>query len=100
MILTKLQEALDEIDAQRKTLDEMERQLRAMISALSGAPQFTSLADSHPVHPSNFPRLRGTRDGIDYIAKVLRLAGKPLHITAIAQLLSERKGTKVLRTTI
>jgi hypothetical protein len=100
MILKKLQEALAEVGTQRKALDQVERQLRSMISALSGVPDAAPfkpapIVSREPTHPAS-----GQRDGIDDIADILRVEGKPLHITVIAARLSGLKGTDVLRTTI
>jgi len=95
MILTKLQEALAEVDTQRRALDQVETELRSMIARLSGVPDVT---------PVTMPRYHSApsidRDGIDDIVDILRAEGKPLHITVIAERLSAQKGRPVLRTAI
>lgn len=103
MILTKLQEALAEVDSQRITLNEVEAQLRSMISKLSGMPiiQGPTLA-APPIHGSILGDISPEtgRDKLDDIADILRAEGKPLHITVIAERLSKVFGTEVLRTDI
>src|SRR5258708_3213747 len=102
MILTKLEEALAAIPAQRKTLDEVELQLRSMIAKLNGMPDVTSpIAQSsskkrYVPSPGRIPK----RDKLDDIADVLRSAGEPLHITLIAEKLSSKLGKKIDRTKI
>jgi hypothetical protein len=98
MILTKLQEALAEIDAQRAALNDVEAQLRAMISKLSGSstPTLVPSSTDAPLRAT-----RGhSRDGIDEIADILRDAGRSLHITAIAERLSAIKQKPIARTSI
>jgi hypothetical protein len=98
MILTKLQEALAEIDAQRAALSDIDAQLRAMIAKLSG-PSTPALIPSLIHAPARTARGHA-RDGIDEIADILRDEGRSLHITVIAERLSEIKGKPVARTTI
>ncbi len=98
MILVKLQEALAEIGSQRKALDEVEVQLRSMISRLSGVPNITSPV-SRPVAAQPTGRQKD-RDKLDDVAEILRAEGKPLHITIIAERLSLKTGRKIPRTTI
>jgi hypothetical protein len=98
MILTKLQEALAEIPAQRKAIDEVEAALRSMIAKLQGTPPVFQ-----PVASSVAPVVAGRRherDQLDEIADLLRAAGKPLHISQIAEKLSAIRGTNVVRTMI
>jgi hypothetical protein len=98
MILTKLQEALAEIDTQRAALNEVETQLRAMIAKLS-APLAPTLVTSPIDAPSRAVRVHA-RDGIDEVVDILRSEGRPLHITAIAERLSEVKQKPIARTEI
>src|ERR1035437_3065311 len=103
MILTKLQEALAEVDSQRIALNEVEAQLRSMISKLSGMPIISRPATATPqVHGSIIGNVSPEtgRDKLDDIADILRSEGKPLHITVIAERLSTITGTEVLRTAI
>jgi hypothetical protein len=97
MILSKLQEALEEVDAQRAALDDVETQLRSMISKLSGVPQSVPIT-AHQMMSAPGPKR--TRDRLDDIVDILRAAGKPLHITEIASRLSSASGAPVDRTTI
>jgi hypothetical protein len=99
MILTKLQEALAEVDSQRAALNEVEERLREMISKLSGSVQLphaarTSMVTTGAVAPSR------ERDKFDDIVDILRAEGSPLHITVIAERLSALRGSEVRRTTI
>jgi hypothetical protein len=96
MILTKLQEALAEVDAQRSALNDVEAQLRSMIAKLSGTP---IVVRSPAMAPAPVAENR-QRDKLDDIADILRAEGKPLHITVIAERLSAAGGTKVERTKI
>ena len=96
MILKKLQEALAEVDSQRRALDDVERQLRSMISKLSGAA--TPISETLPFSPSLISRKSGNRDRIDDIVDILAADGKPLHITVIAERLSSLLGKKIERT--
>jgi hypothetical protein len=98
MILTKLQEALAEIDAQRAALNDVEAQLRAMIAKLSG-PLTPTLVPSPIDAPSRDVRVHA-RDGIDEIVDILRDEGRSLHITAIAERLSAIKQKPIARTAI
>jgi hypothetical protein len=95
MVLNKLQEALAEVNSQRKALDEVERQLRAMIASLSGDQNITYPA-ARTVLP---PQFGEPRDRIDDIADIIRKEGKPLHIGVIAERLSRAEKT-VSRTDI
>jgi hypothetical protein len=97
MILTKLQEALAEVDEQRLALDQVETQLRSMIYKLSGTPDIAPLNPPVTSRPSRHSMT--TRDGLDDIVDVLRAEGKPLHITVIAERLSTMRLIKVSRTT-
>src|SRR4030095_11445312 len=97
MIHTKLNEALAEIPAQRRALDEIEVQIRSMIAKLSGMP--TSIP-SAAVGTTAARPIAKERDKIEDVADVLRAEGKPLHITVIAERLSVVYGKKVLRTEI
>ena len=96
MILTKLQEALAEVDAQRSALNDVEAQLRSMIAKLSGTP----VAVRSPVMAPAPVAKSQKRDKLDDIADILRAEGKPLHITVIAERLSAVAGAKVERTKI
>lgn len=103
MVLNKLQEALAEIGMQRKALDRVENQLKSMISELSGIPDIASpVSRSYPTPSAAMPVVfrEGNRDKLDDIADVLRAAGGPLHITAIAEGLSKLTSKKVDRTSI
>jgi len=97
MILTKLQEALAEVDSQRVALNEVEAQLRSMISKLSGMPVIASRPASITIPIAESDR---GRDKLDDIADILRSEGKPLHITIIAERLSTINGETVDRTEI
>src|SRR5450759_2935009 len=96
MILTKLQEALAEVDAQRSALDDVAAQLRSMITKLSGVP----IIARSPVMSPTPQTERRKRDKLDDIADILRTEGKPLHITVIAERLSAMRGVEVDRTKI
>ena len=96
MILTKLQEALAEVDAQRSALDDVEAQLRSMITKLSGVP----IIARSPVMSPTPQTERRKRDKLDDIADILRTEGKPLHITVIAERVSAMRGVEVDRTKI
>lgn len=96
MILTKLQEALVEIAAQRRALDEVEAQLRSMIARLSGVPDVSATV-SRSATPIKTER---ERDKLDDIADILKSEGQPLHITVIAERLSALYGKTVDRTEI
>ena len=102
MILTKLQEALAEVDSQRVALNEVETQLRSMIARLSGMPIIQQPSAAASIHGSIIGNVSPEtgRDKLDDIADILRTEGKPLHITAIAERLSTITGTEVLRTAI
>jgi hypothetical protein len=101
MILTKLQEALAEVDSQRAALNEVESQLRSMIAKLSGMPVMVN-RPAPPVVPVPRPVSlpNADRDTVDEIADILRAEGKPLHITVIAERLSALKNENVVRTGI
>jgi hypothetical protein len=100
MILIKLQEALAAIPAQRKALDEVEVQLRLMISKLQGMPDLAfSATPSNSVTRGRIGR-GNDRDKLDDIADVIRAEGKPLHVSIIAERLSAQSGKKIVRTTI
>jgi len=96
MILSKLQEALAEVDGQRRTLDKVESQLRSMITELSGTSFHFTPAGAKPKGPEP----SRVRDQLDDIADVLRTEGHPLHINVIAERLSVATGKKVTRTMI
>ena len=103
MILAKLQEALGEVDSQRTALNEVEAQLRSMISKLSGMPIIQRPSPvAPPIHASMIGSVSPEtgRDKLDDIADILRAEGKPLHITVIAERLSKLTGAEVLRTAI
>jgi N-acyl-D-aspartate/D-glutamate deacylase len=99
MILTKLQEALAEVDVQRAALSDVEAQLRSMIAKLSGTPISVcpSLTASVPAQAISEGR---NRDRLDDMVDILRAEGKPLHITVIAERLSKLTGTEITRTSI
>ena len=97
MILTKLQEALAEVATQRAALDEVEEQLRIMIGKLAGTTPI-ALAIATPL-PRSAP-LAETKDRIDAFVDILRAEGRPLHITALAEKLTERTGETIDRTKI
>src|ERR1019366_6761066 len=99
MILTKLQEALGEINQQRAALDEVESQLRSMIAKLSGTPN-VQVAHNPPATLAIHRHASAERDKIDEVADVLRAAGKPLHITDICARISATTGTTVVRTKV
>jgi len=96
MILKKLQEALAEVDSQRRALDDVERQLRLMISTLSGGS--SPVNETLPFAPSLVSTRTVNRDRIDDIVDILAAEGKPLHITKIAERLSGVLGKKIERT--
>jgi hypothetical protein len=101
MILKKLQEALAEVGTQRTALDEVEKQLRSMIAKLSGLPDAattSSLGYGATVH--SITRQRGEPSKLDEIAEILQANGKPMHITAIAEALSQKRGKAISRTAI
>jgi uncharacterized coiled-coil protein SlyX len=100
MVLTKLQEALAEIPAQRKALDEVEAQLRSMIAKLRGMPDVFGYTVPSTIPPPGSEMFVREKDKIEEIADILRVDGKPLHITIIAERLSALRGTKILRTAI
>jgi hypothetical protein len=95
----------DSFDNRRRwaASNEVEAQLRSMISKLSGMPiiQRPSPA-APPIHGSILGNVSPEtgRDKLDDIADILRAEGKPLHITVIAERLSKVLGTEVLRTDI
>ena len=110
MITDKLIEALEQVHADRKfhqnalhELDQTENQLKAMVAKHSGVawsllakkPQETSIDNFQVVNASQI-----SRDGLDDVVDILRSAGKALHITVIADRLSEIRGTKIERTAI
>jgi hypothetical protein len=97
MILKKLQEALAEVGEQRAALDDVEAQLRSMISKLSGVPQSVPTVARQIM---SAPGPERARDRVDDIVDILRAAGKPLHITEIAGRLTSADGTPVDRTII
>lgn len=101
MILIKLQEALAEVDSQRASIDEVEKQLRSMIAKLSGVPEII-LPNAARTPCGNLLAAGHERvgDRLDDIAEILRAEGKPLHITKIAERLSAIKGAKIQRTAI
>ena len=100
MILKKLQEALSEVDDQRTALDDVERQLRSMISKLSGTPYGVSQTVTRVVGHTTTTSRRGERDRIDDILDILGEHGKPMHITDIASSLSQKKGKTIDRTQV
>jgi hypothetical protein len=102
MILAKLQEALAEIDVQRKALDDVDAQLRSMISKLSGAPEIIPPAVPLPskILTHVAPHHRGERDRIDDYVDIIREEGKPLHIVDLAQRYSAKSGNQMSRTDI
>jgi hypothetical protein len=102
MILAKLQEALAEVDVQRKALDDVETQLRSMISKLSGAPAIIPPAAplAAAILTPAAPHHRGPRDRIDDYVDIIREEGKPLHIVELAQRYSARSGNDLSRTDI
>jgi hypothetical protein len=113
MILVKLQEALGEAISQRKAhearanvLAETETHLRSLIAKLAassmdgGNATIPTALDVISALGASKVRTERQRDKIDDVADVLRGEGKPMHITAIAERLSERSGAKVDRTEI
>lgn len=99
MILEKLQEALAAVDSQRKALDEVEAQLRSMITKLSGTPQSSILVRTENLsRTTSATPQSGKRGKLDDIADVLRQEGHPLHINVIAERLSELYGRTIHRT--
>lgn len=103
ILTTKLQEAVAEIHAQREALNQIEAQLQLMIAKLAGtpiastaAPSVTASSPQIPASTPDAPRVR-SRDRLDDIVDVLREAGKPLHITVIAEHLSGRSKATVDR---
>jgi len=106
MILDKLEQALAEVPKQRQTLNEVEAQLRSMISKLKGNPY--AFTDELPLEravmgsayvPATAPN-QGQKDRIEEIAEILRTNGQPLHITNIAERLSKLRNSKIIRTDI
>ena len=105
MILNKLQEALLELGAQREALDEVESQLRSMISQLSVMAETTYQLSNMNSSETGIIASAGSivgreRDRLDDIRDILRETGRPLHITAIASRLSDNLGKRILRTEI
>jgi hypothetical protein len=102
IILNKLQEALAEVGKQRLVLDEIEKQLRTMISKLSGMPDvFVPDLTPHD-HRSYVHNLSDPpeRDRIDEVIDILRAEGKPMHITDIVKALSGKTSKKFDRTQV
>src|SRR5262249_37703144 len=98
MILTKLQEALDAIPAQRKALDEVEMQIRSMIAKLTGLPNPLRSDSGTVLHSAIYET--GSLNRIDQMVGVLRAVGHPLHINAICERLSDIHGTSINRTEV
>jgi hypothetical protein len=99
MILNKLQEAIAEVDQQRKALDKVESQLRSMIAELSGTPFLTRASAPVAVSPStSTPQKK--KDHIEMIADIINTEGKPMHINFICERMSAIVGHKVERTKI
>jgi hypothetical protein len=101
MILMKLREALADIPAQRKALDEVEVQLRSMIAKFTGSPDFevtTAFTATSTIAP--YSTRERERDRIDEIADVIRRIGHPIHISEICQDLSDLRGARVERKSI
>ena len=100
MILTKLQEALAEIPPQRKALDEVESELRCMISRLSGGTTSVLAPTASSIFGQPNSASASERSHIEEVAELLEAIGKPTHITALCSRLSETRGVEVLRTKI
>ena len=108
MLLAKIQDLLADVERQRLDLEVFEVQLRTMIAKLSGAQAipFISPASLQESAVANAPtpivsqRRNVERDKFDDMVDVLRAAGKPLHITQIAEGVSAMTGEKVVRTKI
>lgn len=81
MVLTKLQEALAEIVAQRQALDDVEVQLRSMIAKFNGSNGIAAMP-AQSVQVPLTQTANGKRDKIDEVADVIRAAGK-LSTTAV-----------------
>ena len=106
MILEKLKEALAAVELERNALNDTEAELRSMIARHTGNTVSSSFVrDKDEINLSNLSRSvkatsAGERDGIDDVADILRSAGKPLHITEIAERLSTVRNAQVNRTEI
>jgi hypothetical protein len=98
MILKKLEEALSELANQRRALDDVEAQLRSMISKLSDGSPSTVSYTTIRVPPNNSTSRRGERDRIDDILDIVRAEGHPMHINAIVTALSQKTGSEISRT--
>ena len=99
MILVKLKEALGEVDAQRSALNEVEAQLRVMISKLSGVADTAELS-LPPVQSVPKRARKESRDPIDVYVDILQSEGHPIHINLLCQRLTELTGEEVVRTKI
>lgn len=102
MILSKLEEALASVESERTALDEIEQQLRSMIAKLSGAAVRVQAEQQFSASALRFARAEqdANPDKIDDVVDILRKKGEPLHITVIAELLSQLRGVSINRTAI
>jgi hypothetical protein len=105
MILKKLQEALAAVESERKSLDETEKQLRAMIGRHSSKEEVDVFdlfeqEEERPPAPRRVARKRRKHDKLDDYVQILRDVGHPLHIVELAGRYSSKIGKPFKRTDI
>jgi hypothetical protein len=90
MKTTKLREALADLQAQRSTIDEAINGLVKVLASLEG--------DTPATTPAPAPmRVAAEPSYIDHAATIIREAGRPLHISAIAEGIARLTGAGVTR---